>query len=294
MPDVVIIEAVAPVASWRPPEALTYHRTLPLPPYTTLVGMLGAAMGLGLPESYRLMEARALRLGIGGWCEGRARDLWKFRKFKDKEVETDVLLREMGIDARLAIVIEAPDAATAQLVADAFAAPAFPLTAGPSDALLKVVALQVIPAAEPAEARSVAYAQVFREIRPRYELHGTLADLPIHRTIRAPSIERLPTGFTFEPDGRRRLAGRAVVSFVADPINLDPEDEPVVGYRVSPHSPSLRESSVFVPWKEKVSWIIPVHRFDSAPTSAATSSTTPSPSGRTGTGSRGSKATGST
>jgi hypothetical protein len=250
-------------------------------------------MGLGLPESYRIVAERALRLGVGGWCEGQARDLWKFQKLKDKEVETDVLLREMGVDARLALVIEASDPVTANDVADAFASPAFPLTAGPSDALLKVVAIQVVPG-EPFEARSVAYAQVFREIRPRYELHGTWADLPIHRTIRAPSIERLPTGFAFEPDGRRRLAGRAVVSFVADPIDLDFEDEPVVGYRVIPRSPKLRDSPVFVPWKEKIPWIVPVHRFDSAAKSAAISSTTPSPSGRTERGSRSSKPTGST
>jgi CRISPR-associated protein Cas5t len=293
MPEVVIIEAVAPVASWRPPEALTYHRSLPLPPYTTLVGVLGAAMGLGLPESYRFVADQALRLGVGGWCEGQARDLWKFQKLKDKEVETDVLLREMGIDARLALVIEAPDPAMAHDVAEAFAAPAFPLTAGPSDALLKVVAIQVAPGA-PVETRSVAYAQVFREIRPRYELHGTWADLPIHRTIRAPSIERLPTGFAFERDGKRRLAGRAVVSFVADPIDLDPEDEPIVGYPVVPRSPSLRDSPAFVPWKERIPWIIPVHRFDSPLTPEAGSSTPPSPSGRTPRGSRSSKPTAST
>ncbi len=293
MPEVVIIEAVAPVASWRPPEALTYHRSLPLPPYTTLVGMLGAAMGLGLPEAYQLVVERALRLGVGGWCEGQARDLWKFQKLKDKEVETDVLLREMGIDARLALVVEAADPATARDVAEAFASPAFPLTAGPSDALLKVVAVQVVPG-EPVEKRTVAYTQVFREIHPRYELHGTWADLPIHRAIRAPSIERLPTGFTFEAGGKRHLVGRALVSFVADPIDLDPEDEPIVGYRVVPRSPGLRDSRVFIPWKEKIPWIIPVHRFDSAATPAAISSTAPSPSGRTPRGSRSNKPTGST
>lgn len=294
MPEVVIIEAVAPVASWRPPEALTYHRSLPLPPYTTLVGMLGAAMGLGLADSYQLVAEQSLRLGVGGWCEGQARDLWKFRKFKgDREVESDVLLREWGIDARLALVIESPDSALARELAEAFAGPAFPLTAGPSDALLKVVSIQAVPGG-PVEARSLAYTQVFREIRPRYQLHGTWADLPIHRTIRAPSIERLPTGFSFEADGKRQLAGRSVVSFVADPIDLDPDDSPVVGYPVVPRSTGLRDSRIFAPWKEKLPWIIPVHRYDSTAMPAATSSTGHSPSGRIPRGSRSNRPTGNT
>src|SRR3954453_22627516 len=98
---VVMVEAVAPVGSWRPPEALTYHRTLPLPPYTSLVGTLGAALGLALPAAYRFVADRGIRLGVGGWHEGHARDLWKFQKLElaseAKGIKTDVLLRELWI-----------------------------------------------------------------------------------------------------------------------------------------------------------------------------------------------------
>src|SRR5689334_19299805 len=144
---IVVIEAVAPVASWRPPEALTYHRTLPLPPYTTLVGTLGAALGLALPEAYRFVTEKRIRLGVGGWHEGHARDLWKFQKLESiaeaKDIKTDVLLRELWTDVRLALLIESPDLSTAEVVADAFRRPSFPLTAGPSDALMKAVAVRV-------------------------------------------------------------------------------------------------------------------------------------------------------
>src|SRR5438132_5243555 len=99
---IVIVEAVATVASWRPPEALTYHRTLPLPPYTAQVGLLGAALGLGLPEAYRFLADHSLRVGVGGWHEGKGRDLWKHQKLKDKGHESDVLLREFWVDTRLA------------------------------------------------------------------------------------------------------------------------------------------------------------------------------------------------
>ena len=277
---IVVIEAAAPVASWRPPEALTYHRTLPLPPYTTLVGMLGAALGLGLPDAYRFVAERSLRLGVGGWNEGEARDLWKFQKLGDKEVKADVLLRELWIDARLALVVETPDAETAATVAGAFRAPAYPLTAGPSDALMRVVAVRV-DEAEPVATRELAHALVFREISPRFKLSESLEDIPFHRTIRVPAIERLPIGFAFEPDGRRRLLGRDLVSFVGDAIKLGADDEPVTGYRVAPQSRILRQSTSYGNWKDRLPWIIPVHRYDSTPKPEETSSTRPSPSEKT-------------
>ena len=292
MADIVIVEAAAPWASWRPPEALTYHRSLSLPPYTTLVGLLGAALGIDLPEAYCFLAGHQIRLGVGGWCEGQARDLWKFQKLKDKEVESDVLLREVWIDARLAFVFDSPDPQTAQFVADAFKAPAFPLTAGPSDALLKVVAVRA-ESVEPVSTRSVAYALIFREILPNYNLHGSLEELPLHRTVRRPMVERLPTGFWFEPDGRRRLQGREIVSFVGDAINLDSKDEPVVGYRVVPQSPILRNSPTFVAWKEGLSWIIPVHRYDSLLMPEEVSSTPRLPSAKTPRRDKSNKPTGS-
>ena len=106
-------------------------------------------------------------------------------------------------------------------------------------------------------------------------------DIPFHRAIRAPAIERLPVGFAFEPDGRRRLLGRDIVSFVADAIKLAEDDEAIVGYLVEPQSQILRHSRTFSTWKDGLKWIIPVHRYDSTPTRVEGSSTRPSPSGQT-------------
>ena len=209
---IVVVEAIAPVASWRPPEALTYHRTFPLPPYTSLVGLLGASLGLDLPEAYRYVVDRDVRMGVGGWHEGRMRDLWKFQKLElveeGKESKTDVLLREYWTDTRLALVFESPDTGVAEEVAVAFRAPAFPLTAGPSDALMKAVSVRV-ETIQPTAERRLAHALVFGEISPRYGLYEDIAKVPLSRVIRAPSVERIPTGFEFASDGPRRLTGRS-------------------------------------------------------------------------------------
>jgi CRISPR-associated Cas5-like protein len=282
---VVVVEAVAPVGSWRPPEALTYHRTLPLPPYTSLVGMLGAAAGLGLPAAYRFVADQNIRLGVGGWHEGQGRDLWKFQKLESiedqkKEIKTDVLLREFWTDVRLALVIEVPDASVAGTVADAFRRPAFPLTAGTSDALMHAVDVRV-EEIEPRPTRRLAYCLTFGELSVRYTLAEPWNEIPLNRVIRAPSVERLPTGFAFEDDQPRRLLGRELVTFVTDPIELDPEIEAVSGYPVEPRSPALRVGSAYGLLKKGLPWTIPVHRYDSTPMPAIPSSTPPSPSGKT-------------
>src|SRR5437016_1154973 len=109
---IVVVEGVAPWASWRSPEAVAYHRTLPLPPYTTQIGLLGAALGLGLAAAYRYVADHGLRLGVGGWHDGRARDLWKYQKLeraeKDGSDASDIVIREVWIESRLVLVIETP------------------------------------------------------------------------------------------------------------------------------------------------------------------------------------------
>jgi CRISPR-associated protein Cas5t len=281
---IIIAEAVAPVASWRPPEALTYHRTLPLPPYTALVGMVGAALGLDLSEAYRFIVEHGLRLGVGGWCEGHARDLWKYQKLESiaegKEMTSDVLIREFKVDARLVFVVECGDAGDAEVLHRALTRPSYPLTAGTSDALLRIVAVRIDH--EPARSsRRLAFSMVYGELDPRYKLAETLDKIPLSRVIHAPSVERLPTGFVFDPVDPRRLSGRDLVTFVSDPIELEEDVAPVAGYAVEPESRFLRESTVFESLAEVRPWIIPVHRYDSPRPEGPASSTTPSPRGKT-------------
>jgi CRISPR-associated Cas5-like protein len=273
---IVIVEAVATVASWRPPEAQTYHRTLPLPPYTAQVGMLGAALGVGLTQAYQFVQEHALKLGVGGWHQGKARDLWKYQKLKEKQCERDILLREYWIDSRLALVIEAPDAATSERIAVAYQAPSYPLTAGTSDALLHPLAVRVEDA-NPRPTRRLIHTLVYAEISPLYQPFEKIKDIPLTRTVQAPMVENLPTGFVFSADGTRQRAGRALVSFVADGIELDGSVRPVVGYPLVPRSNPLRAE--YHRWKEGLEWTIPVHRYDWNPTQADASSKPPSPSG---------------
>ena len=202
MADVVIVEAAAP---WRvaPPQGANLPSDPALPAIHNSGRFAGcssrAQPARGIPLHCRGLK---IRLGVGGWS------LWKSpRPLEISEVEIQggpvghPLAR--GLDRRCAwcCFSRRRTRQRRRSLADGFQAPAFPLAAGTSDALLKSVAVRV-EAAEPISTRSLAHVLVFREILPNYELHGSLDEIPLHRTIRAPTVERLPTGFIFEPDGR--------------------------------------------------------------------------------------------
>ena len=72
----------AETASFRVPETHTFHQTLPLPPRTTIVGVLGAAMGLEFMEAMSWVDKNEIWVGIRGKATGFMRDFWSFDKLK--------------------------------------------------------------------------------------------------------------------------------------------------------------------------------------------------------------------
>lgn len=248
---IVIVEAVAPIASWRPPEALTFHPTYPLPPYTAQVGTLAAALGMNLQDGYRFVADNELAFGVGGWSEGRLRDLWKFQKLKDNGVLSAVILREHLVDMRLCFVIRSKSSPVAENVANAFRSPRYPLTAGQSDSLLHAVRVSVC-GESPVKTNVVQNTLIYSEVSPDYKLAEDLDEIPLSQSIVAPSVQRIATGFNFDDDGHRSLASRSTVTFVGNSIEVV---EPISGYRVDP-------TSRFFQSRDLRSWTIPVAHYN--------------------------------
>lgn len=73
----LVIEAVSITASFRIPEYHNFHKSLPLPPVTTLVGLVGAVLGLSYNNAQLYFSDRSIRIGIQGVSEGHYHDLWK-------------------------------------------------------------------------------------------------------------------------------------------------------------------------------------------------------------------------
>ena len=253
----LIVEAIAPVGSWRPPEAMTFHRTYPLAPYTSVVGMLGAAMGLELAVAFAFVKEHAVQIGIGGWSSGMMKDLWKIQKLGDKAaVGSAILLREHCVDVRLVLVFAADNSSTLQQIQQGFECPQFPLTAGQSDSLLRISATKIVDQAT-VKSETVHSVLLYGELTPEYRTAVDLAKVPLTHTIRAPVVERIPTSFSFDEKGHRLLSGRALVTFVADPVRV-PIEHCVTGYAVETQSSFLRSRPFGC---EDLPWIIPVHQF---------------------------------
>jgi len=73
--------------SFRQPDFQTYHKTLPLPPKTTVAGMLGAALGISPREvNDKWLENNRFQMGIVGNSKGKASDLWQIRKYENKHI----------------------------------------------------------------------------------------------------------------------------------------------------------------------------------------------------------------
>ncbi|MEZ6127250.1 MAG: CRISPR-associated protein Cas5 [Planctomycetaceae bacterium] len=253
----LIVEAIAPVGSWRPPEAMTFHRTYPLPPYTSVVGMMGAAMGLELADAFAFVRDQNVQLGVGGWSSGLMKDLWKIQKLGDKgSVGSAILLREHCVDVRLVLIFASENLPTLQRIQLGFNAPTFPLTAGQSDSLVLVTATRIVDQ-KTVESDTVHSALLYGELTPQYRTSVDLTAVPLAHTIRAPVVERIPTSFTFDEKGHRLLCGRALVTFVADAVTV-PKEHQVTGYVVQTQSSFFRSRPFGC---ENLPWIIPVHQF---------------------------------
>lgn len=213
------IKAFAITASFRIPENHTFQQTLPLPPMTTLTGLMGAALGLSFEEAMKFREENKVLFGVIGLHQGEMRDLWKYNKIKSGESLKDVLIREYLTEFSLTITVGSEDKTTLSKVRDSFCNPVYALTAGNSDDLLKICKISNI-----VETIDGPYSAFENTILPddqtvQYESLIDLKNTPITYTVRAPQVFLLPTAFKFNGE-ERRVIERKQFTFVGSPIRL--------------------------------------------------------------------------
>lgn len=240
-----IIKAFAITASFRIPENHTFQQTLPLPPMTTLTGLMGAALGLSFEEAMKFREANKILFGVIGSHKGEMRDLWKYNKLESDKKEReklikefltdlmgelekgaypifrkDVLIREFLIEFSLLLAVGSEDKTTLTKVRDSFCNPVYALTAGNSDDLLKICKISDI-----IDTIDELYSDFENTILPGDQTQDYkppddfLKNTPITYTIRAPQVHLLPTAFKFNGE-ERRVIERKQFTFVGSPIRL--------------------------------------------------------------------------
>jgi len=132
------LKVTVPVASFRRPLDHNYHRTLPHPPPTTLLGLAGAALGLSDREMWSSSSPlKGIKVSVVALNKpGLARDMWTLRKIKgNKIVELSPYFRELLFYARY-ILLYGGEGELLQKLKKAFMDPVYPLSLGREDELL--------------------------------------------------------------------------------------------------------------------------------------------------------------
>lgn len=207
----VVVEVACQSCSFRNPDFQNFHKTYDLPPPTTLIGMAGAALGLG-PKAAQEYFTGDCEFGVAGSYRGKSNDLWKYKKLKGKEFITDILTREIMFDSNYVLVFGSEDTDKIERLKEAFEQPAYALTLGNSDGLAKIVATGIVNETIICEKleNCIVAGNLLQEVLTQsngleFELHdGT-----------DPISYEVPVQFSYESEyGIRRVVRRKELSFV--------------------------------------------------------------------------------
>lgn len=211
----LVIHLQSQTASFRIPEFQSYHKSFRLPPPTTIIGLAGAALGLGPLASQNFFSDASYCFGVAGTHEGVATDLWKYDNFNGR----GILKKEILFHNQLFIVIGHPEEKVIFNIQNAFQFPTYALSLGYSDAIVKVVKTQVIT--NEATARTLAFCLVKEDIIAKTinNSHSQEAfSLYIHDSMQY----NIPTKFQYEKEyGLRKVMERQVFTLIGDTVTLN-------------------------------------------------------------------------
>lgn len=151
-----IIEIVCQSASFRNPDFQNFHKSLELPPPTTLIGFAGAALGYTPLQAQEFFDDSKFELGVYGSYQGKCKDTWKYNKrtsdpwkyrswskhpslFKKKEnIDGSIIQKEFLIFSKFLIAFSSENEEAVQQLNSAFLNPVYALTMGNSDSLAHI------------------------------------------------------------------------------------------------------------------------------------------------------------
>jgi CRISPR-associated protein Cas5t len=143
--------------SFRQPDFHTYHKTLPLPPKTTIGGMIGGALGISPMEvNDKWLKTNRFQVGIVGQNNGKASDLWQIRKYEGEQIKayqsgkekapyrTAVIVRELLFNSQFCIYLSFNDDGDFDLVKAHLENPKWALSLGREDELVLIKTLETV------------------------------------------------------------------------------------------------------------------------------------------------------
>jgi CRISPR-associated protein Cas5t len=220
------IEIISQTASFRNPEFQNFHKTLDLPPPTTIIGMAGAALGLSPKMAQEYFDRNPVEVGIVGFSIGKAKDTWKYNRrtssmhLYDPLLDGGVIQREHMIHNSFFLAFSSIDKNSISELTDAFLNPVFALTMGNSDALAKVK--KVYSGMEVSQSRVLKNCMVPGDVVG--DVLRKVSDSPVFSIYQnsEPITFDLPIRFEYESDyGRREVSKIATFSFIGMEMQLN-------------------------------------------------------------------------
>lgn len=139
-----IIEIVCQTASFRNPDFQNFHKSLELPPPTTLIGFAGAALGYSPLQAQEFFDKSKFEVGIYGSYQGKCKDTWKYNKgIRDMRLynpglDGSIIQKEFLIFSKFLIAFSSENEDAVQQLNSAFLNPVYALTMGNSDSLAHI------------------------------------------------------------------------------------------------------------------------------------------------------------
>jgi len=218
-----IVEIKTQTATFRNPEFQNFHKTLPLLPPTTMVGIAGAAMGLSPKSAQDFFEKSDFVMGTYFKNHGASTDLWKFNDFKERSI----ILKEILFHNKAIIVFGSEDNSKIKILSKSFLDPVFSLTLGNSDSLAKVV--KVFQEYNIVKSKTVSNCLIEGDVVEEVLSNASNGlEFSIYSTSDPIAID-LPTRFLYTDEyGLRKVSQRKQFSFITTEMKLNVEKQGVL------------------------------------------------------------------
>lgn len=222
--------------SFRQPDFHTYHKTLPLPPKTTVAGMIGSALGIS-PEKVNeeWIKNNRFQMGIVGKNNGKANDLWQIRKYENKQLKayqegnesapykTAVIVRELLYSSEFILYLHFEDENDYELVSSKLHNPEWALSLGREDELVLIKEIRQMNLEEKS---NISFCNTVLPIdftKTPYEIVLSTQNSSGNLLDEAPKSIKLPITFSYNDDGAREANEYQQFSFIYN-LPIKPKD----------------------------------------------------------------------
>ncbi|MGI0073266.1 MAG: CRISPR-associated protein Cas5, partial [Nitrosotalea sp.] len=186
----VCITVMGDFNSYRISTNIKYQRSYTIPTKTTLIGMLGAALGMQNKELeilFKTIKTNAVLISL----MGRAKDLWLVSKLKaDGNHEKSPIIREVLVNPVYTIYYQADNDMLLKII-DALKDPKFVLSLGRSDEMIEIKEIHTLKLNETkgiASFKNTVIPFNYRSLFLAYE------SIPVQRgtTMELPEVINIP------------------------------------------------------------------------------------------------------